>query len=198
MGISAIIGTIVLVCQAVVAVCAVAQAVVSLCKATGLIKVSGDQEQIGERVLAAEEAGITPEVYDNDYDQYMKAVNDFDMTNVDTNKWTKEQKAVKAIELATAVMVNDIGPKAEKIILAIANHADNPVKTAFYSPDRLEKYIEADKAGEIDIEDCLEYMEGKDAANNDMLRTQMVHIEQELQPGLTKAGALDIIDYYRD
>ena len=192
--IGAICTAVVSVCTAVQAVCRVAESVVSLGRSLGIIKTEESQEQIGERCLAAEEAGITPEAFDNDYDAYMKEVNQLDMSEVNTDRWTTQEKALKAIEVASGAILNDIGPKAEQAILAMVNHPES----AFYTPEKMDKMLRADKSGIIDMDNALDYMDGKSVDSVSDARKDLTYIEQELNPALSEDEALDIIDYYRD
>ncbi len=192
--IGAICSTVLTVCTAVHAVCRVAESVVSLGRSLGVIKTEESQEKLGERCLAAESVGITPENFDNDYEAYMKQVNEMDMSEVDTDRWTTQEKALKAIEVASGAMVNDLGPKAEQAILAMVNHPESD----FYTPERMQKMIRADQAGMINMEDDLVYMDGKAVDSVADTRDDLVYLEKQMNPSLSDEEAMDIIDYYRD
>lgn len=192
--ISTIVSAVVAVCTTVQAICSVAESVVTLGKCLGIIKTPENQEQIGERCLAAEEQGITPEKYDNDYSAYVKAVNDIDMTNVDKSRWTSQEKALKAIEFSSNFIINDFGPRAQAAILAIANHPESD----FYTAERMDHYLKADKEGRIDLDKCIDYIEGKPCDDVSAVRQQLAGIECEIDPRMSEADALDKIDFVRD
>ena len=195
--ISTVVSVVCAVCTTVSAVCRVAESVVSLGKSLGIIKSPESQEQIGERCLAADEQGITPEKFNNDYSAYMNAVNNIDMTSIDKSRWTTKAKALRAIEFASDAIIHEIAPSmkvgAERAILAIANHPESD----FYTAERMETYIRADGEGRMDIRNCVDYLEGKPCGDVKSVRQQLADVECSMDSSLSKGAALDKIDYVR-
>ena len=181
------------ICTTVSAVVSVAERVVSLCQAAGTVKAGIDHEGLGERCLAAEESGITPENFDNDYEIYLERVGEIDMSGVDCDKWSRQEKALKAIEVLSGALINDIGPKAEKVLLAMVN---SPHPT-FYNHERLGQYIMLDKQGKLDLDKAMDYLNGENIKDAEQIRHELADAERLIDPMLTENQALDIIDKYR-
>lgn len=182
------------ICTTVAAVVSVAERVVSLCRTAGAIKTDITQEELGERCLAAEEKGITPESFDNDYEVYLKHVGELDMTDVNCEKWSRQEKALKAIEVASGALINDVGPKCEKVILSMVNHPDS----SFYNQERMGKYITLDKQGKLDLDKAMDYLNGEVVVDVEETRHELAGAEREINPMLSENQALDIIDENRN
>lgn len=191
--IGGICSAVIAVCTAVSAVCKVAESVVALGKAMGLIHTKDSQEQLGVRCLAAEEQGITPEAFDHDYSAYLKAVNSVDISNVDPNQWTKQEKALKAIEVVSGAIVHDYGKNAEQLILALANHPESD----FFTTERMNVLLNKAADNEIDLPNVLAYIQGGDASAKEA-RQDLLKVEQILNPDLSKDEALEVIDEKRE
>lgn len=191
--VAGICSVVMAICTTVSAVVSVAERVVALCKEAGAIKVDINQEELGERCLAAEEKGITPESFDNDYEVYFKNVGEIDMSSVDCEKWSKQEKALKAIEVVSGALIHDIGPKSEKVILSMVNHPDS----VFYNHERLGHYITLDKQGKLDLNDAMDYLNGEIISDTAQTRRELADAERTMNPMLTEGQALDIIDEYR-
>jgi len=74
----------------------------SLGKALGVIKDDVKPEVIGDKVLQAEEAGITPEKFTS-YEEYAKKVEEFKLDPEKSTKISDEAKLSKAIEFTSSL-----------------------------------------------------------------------------------------------
>lgn len=83
---------------------AVVNAIISVCKSLGLIEEKTEPEELGDKALQAEEEGIKPEKFDT-YEEYVKAVEEFEIDPEKSKKYTTEEKLLKASELTSGLLI---------------------------------------------------------------------------------------------
>ncbi|MGP1457874.1 MAG: hypothetical protein ACTTKL_00985 [Treponema sp.] len=81
---------------------ALGSAFVALGKALGIIKPETKPEELGDKAIQAEEAGIKPENFDS-YDKYVKAVEGFKVDPEKSKLIPEEEKLQKGITLTSAL-----------------------------------------------------------------------------------------------
>lgn len=109
---------------------AVANVIMGICKALGLCKPEEKVEDLGDKAIQAGDEGIKPENYSN-YQDYVKAVQDFEVDPEKSKRITPEEKLAKALE----VQANLLAEKAPELgvmdyLSLIANHTD------YFTPDK--------------------------------------------------------------
>ena len=82
----------------------VVNSLVSVCKALGLIKEETEPEELGDKAIQAEEQGIKPENFKT-YEEYVKAVENFEIDPEKSALTTEKEKHVKASELAAGLLM---------------------------------------------------------------------------------------------
>lgn len=81
----------------------IANLLTSLAKMLGLVEES-NPEQLGDKALQAEEAGITPETCST-YEEYLEKVEKFEIDPIASKKYTEEQKVLKGAELSAGIIL---------------------------------------------------------------------------------------------
>ena len=82
----------------------VVNSLVNVCKALGLIEEDTDPEELGDKAIQAEESGIKPENFKT-YEDYVKAVENFEIDPEKSKLTTEKEKAVKASELSAGLLL---------------------------------------------------------------------------------------------
>ena len=81
---------------------ALGNAFVALGKALGLIKPETNVEDLGDKAIQAEEAGIKPEKFSS-YEEYMKKVEEFETDPEKSKKISESEKLAKGIEVTASL-----------------------------------------------------------------------------------------------
>ena len=76
---------------------------VSIAKSLGLIKPETDVQELGDKALQAEQAGITPEQFAS-YAEYVKEIENFTLDPEKSKLTTEDEKIKKGIEIGTCVV----------------------------------------------------------------------------------------------
>ena len=130
-GIVSAVSSIVTAIKAIVPVLkAVANVVMNICQTLGLIKPEEKVEDLGDKAIQAEDEGIKPENYAN-YQDYVKAVQDFQVDPEKSKHITPEEKMAKALEVQANLLVEKAPELGVMDYLSlIANHTD------YFTPDK--------------------------------------------------------------
>ena len=133
------LATIGLALQGVKLIC---ETLVSIGKTLGIIKSDTNPEDLGDKALQAEEEGITPEDYES-FEDYVKAIEDFEVDPEKSNLYTEEEKTMKAVEVASGVIVEKYGDEMplEEFCEVVE---DNP---EYFSHDQPEKFADIISSG---------------------------------------------------
>lgn len=184
-----ITGVVKAVCVTVTAICAAASAVVNVLKDAGIIETKAESaDELGAKVLQAEENGMTIETFDGDYEKYQKAVENTKVS--DASKWKEEEKALKAIEYTAGQAYRILDDKSADLVVGIVKHQD------YFNSTRVKDIVENDK--NFDFKGASEYLDGKYTGfMGEEIRQQMVEAEMRMNPGLSENDAIETIDDMR-
>lgn len=81
----------------------VGPAITAICKALGLIKQDEEVENLGDKTIQAEEAGIKPEDYQN-FKDYMNAVENFEVDPEKSKRISQEDKMRRGTQMAAGAL----------------------------------------------------------------------------------------------
>lgn len=101
--------------------------------ALDIIRPDQSPEKHGEKVLAAAEAGITPESFDS-FDAYSQAIKDFEVRPGQEGKWTKEQKIAASAGVIAQGLTEYRSFSVDSAISLFMLVAQKP---AFFTADRV-------------------------------------------------------------
>ncbi len=165
---------------------ALGNAFVALGKALGLIKPETNVEDLGDRAIQAEEAGIKPENFSS-YQEYVKNVESFQTDPEKSKKISETDKLSKGIEVTAALT-------AEK-------YPDFPTEAFYKYAMSNPQYFTADRMSEFGkiIERSVDmakivfgYMNGTERNTEKMAlaRETLTKIEKTINPSISDSDAL--------
>ena len=165
---------------------AVANVVMSICQTLGLIKPEEKVEDLGDKAIQAGDEGIRPENYAN-YQDYVKAVQDFQVDPEKSKRITPEEKMAKALE----VQANLLAEKApelgvEDYLNLIANHMD------YFTPERsteLGKLLLTESGAVVNVADVLNGTEKNPDKISEAYDT-LAKVEKQVDPTISDNEAL--------
>lgn len=164
----------------------VASAIITIGKALGLIKPETKVDELGDKAIQSE---FKPEDFDT-YEQYVKAVEEYDLDPEKSKEISEEEKLAKGAELSAGVTIERLGDPMGGILNVLvgnpeyttpermAEFADLCIKKdGVYIPD-LSKYFTGES---IEIESAIEIME------------MLSDIECKINPDLSKVEANEYV-----
>ena len=165
---------------------AVANVVMSICQTLGLIKPEEKVEDLGDKAIQAGDEGIRPENYAN-YQDYVKAVQDFQVDPEKSKRITPEEKMAKALE----VQANLLAEKApelgvEDYLNLIANHMD------YFTPERsteLGKLLLTESGAVVNVAEVMNGTEKNPDKISEAYDT-LAKVEKQIEPTISDNEAL--------
>ena len=165
---------------------AVANVVMSICQTLGLIKPEEKVEDLGDKAIQAGDEGIRPENYAN-YQDYVKAVQDFQVDPEKSKRITLEEKMAKALE----VQANLLAEKApelgvEDYLNLIANHMD------YFTPERsteLGKLLLTESGAVVNVAEVMNGTEKNPDKISEAYDT-LAKVEKQVDPTISDSEAL--------
>ena len=165
---------------------AVANVVMSICQTLGLIKPEEKVEDLGDKAIQAGDEGIRPENYAN-YQDYVKAVQDFQVDPEKSKRITLEEKMAKALE----VQANLLAEKApelgvEDYLNLIANHMD------YFTPERsteLGKLLLTESGAVVNVAEVMNGTEKNPDKISEAYDT-LAKVEKQVDPTISDNEAL--------
>lgn len=162
-------------------------AVFQLCKALGLFKKENNVEELGDKRLQAEDAGIKLEDFKT-YDEYLKKIEEFEIDPEKSKKFTPEEKARAGAELMVASLTDKY--KDPLLVESFVTYA--LTNNRFYTPERmgeLGKLLLKDGDVLKNVVGFLTGMEKRDDLLSSAVKTLM-NIEKVVTPGLNDIEAM--------
>nr|WP_315060091.1 hypothetical protein [uncultured Lysinibacillus sp.] len=178
------VSTAITVCRVAVAVAtsvsAIATAVSAVSHAFGLTKTT-NPEQLGDKALQADEDGIHPDNYDT-FQEYLDAVEEFEIDPEKSKKWTKEEKEMRALQISSTLLIDKFGKNAETMIYEMAKNPEH------FTIERSKAYLEIAEDKGIDIENIKLLLDNELDDYKDMLEADnaMYDIEKTINPQLSE------------
>jgi hypothetical protein len=175
---------------AVKAIQIVANTLVAICKELGLIEdKSLDVEDLGSKVLAAEENGITPDKFDS-YEEYVKEIEKFEVDSKKADSWNSEEKTRRGSMLATGLLLEKYGPIVSDVIIEMSKRPN------FFTPDRIKAYMDLASTKEIDMNQISRYLNGeiKNIAELKNINNTLLNIESKINPALSNQDKQQLIN----
>ena len=165
---------------------AVANVVMSNCQTLGLIKPEEKVEDLGDKAIQAGDEGIKPENYAN-YQDYVKAVQDFQVDPEKSKRITPQEKMAKALE----VQANLLAEKApelgvEDYLNLIANHMD------YFTPERsteLGKLLLTESGAVVNVAEVMNGTEKNPDKIGEAYET-LAKVEKQVDPTISDNEAL--------
>jgi hypothetical protein len=164
----------------------IGKAIIVLGKALEVIMGEPKAEELGDKSIQAEEAGIKPEQFKS-YEDYMKEVSKFELDPEKSKKISTEEKLERAIRDISGLI-------AEKypqfpIEQLIKYQVSNP---EYFTPERMNGFADLIKANSVDAKSVLGYLDGTERNGTRLGAAQnaLVTIEKKVDPSISDAAAL--------
>lgn len=171
----------------------VANAIVEICKLFGLIE-DEDPEDLGDKRIQAEEAGIDRKDFSTDQEYYEK-IKDFPLDSEKSKQISEQDKLAKGCELLSGMLTENFPGFPAESAFGMLTH-----NTEYFSTDgrsgEIAKLYEEDPEifAKIDA-----FMSGKerDAEALEETLSVLVDVEKEINPDMPKNEIIDMVMDYR-
>lgn len=161
-------------------------ALMCIAKALGLLQPENKVDELGDKALQAEEAGIVPENFDT-YAEYVKQVEEFEVDPEKSALYTDTEKVLKGTELTAGVMLEEFPDLPVEQFFTYAGK--NP---EYFTEARMEALGEQVKEEPGLLRDVLGYLDGseKNDLKLDHTMAALVDIEKKIDPEISDRDAL--------
>lgn len=152
------------------------QVISGILKGLGLINPDEEVTDIGDKAIQAEAEGVNPENYDS-YEEYLKAVEEFEIDPEKSLTIDDGKKLEKGVEVITATLLERYGDIMKDFLMLIAK---NPT----YFEKRMPYFTDLAQSTPATFEDITRYVQGKEndtKKSNDTLR-MMYDVEKKVAP----------------
>jgi len=170
----------------------IANIIIGIVKGLGIVEPEENATDLGDKALQAEEAGITPEKYDS-YEEYLKAVEKFEINPERSTELKEEEKLQKGAEVMTAALIERFG---DPIIALFEIIAKNPT----YFEQRMPFFTEMQRNDATTFADITRYMSGKETDINkaDSTLEKIFEVEKKVEPDTSIADMMKNIEKLKD
>lgn len=198
--VGAVVGTIESFISTIKEVTVILQAVVnvltSICRDLGILPPEMQEEELGDRAIQAEEAGIKLEDFDT-YQEYVKAIQDFEIDPEKSDGILLEEKLAKAAEVEAKILASEKPEIALTACLGlIAGHM------GYFTPEKVEAigemFLKAIKAGNLVeasnlVENIANVVDKNDLnpEHKKLANLTLVNLEKQIDPGISDVEALN-------
>ena len=163
----------------------VADKFVDVLKNAGILKITKDGDELGAKVLHGREINITPDGLssERDYGDYMRRI---DAVELPLGKsYAPEEKRAAASEFITGAMNVRYGTKigVNEFLKEVDTHKE------FYSPQRIETYMDKAQQNNLNMENIGRYLDGKLDSMQEIRQTDSVLVEAEKSMGISEEEA---------
>lgn len=162
---------------------------------TGALKALGideseEAEVIGDKMLQAEEEGITPDRFDN-YEDYSKAIENFELDPEKSTKYTNREKLDKYAATHLTELQKMFGEGALTYLTDVAIKQSK----SFNAVGKVKSYFDSFGSG---IDKVNNYFKGELSAKEmSNIESKIVDVEKKLNPEKTKLEILDALSKER-
>ena len=157
----------------------------TMAKIIGVLKPEMDMQEIGDKALQAEAAGITPEKYDT-YSEYVAEIERFPVDQEKSQKISEELKEIKGVEIAVSLMVEKFAETP--IVSFIESIINNP---EFFSTGKIEAISEKINEDKDFITDFVGYISNteKNAEKINSISEFLIGVEKNVHPEISDKDA---------
>ncbi len=163
----------------------VAKVLTDVCKELGLLP-DIQEEELGDKSIQAEEAGIKVKDFDT-YQEYVKAIRDFQIDPEKTKRISLDEKLAKALELEIIMLMKEKPEISVKPCMdLIANHID------FFTPVKVEAFCKL-LMEDNKLIDNIEKVVAKNERNPEIFKTAyatLANIEKQIDPAISDNEAI--------
>lgn len=169
---------------------ALAKAIVAIdtiSRILGLLKPNETTEDIGERALQAQEAGISPEDYAT-YKEYVAAIKNFELDPKKSEQYSDTEKMLAGIGVQYWGFEEKFGVGAGDILTKTVESPD------YFTGERLASFLDKVES----VSDVVKYFDGKLSSNErNAVEAKLVEAEKAINPEKPNADIYKELDTYR-
>lgn len=148
-------------------------------------------EDLGDRAIQAEEAGINRDKFE-DHDEYMEALRNFDVNPERSESIASEAKFIAGIGVGSLGLVEKNDVKIDGLAQVWGLVAKNP---EYFNPERIQILV---KKG-IDMRTVADFFQGKlNPSSSKDFKAELITIDREISPELSDRDLLTKINQVRD
>ncbi|WP_105258775.1 hypothetical protein [Pseudoalteromonas sp. T1lg88] len=162
-------------------------------QAMEVYKSTASAEKLGDKVIQAEQQGVTLESCMGDYKAYQNKIDNF---NLDADKSLiipVEEKLSASLVLMTIELEERYGPEIVGIFGLINRNSD------FFSSDRISKYLEACDQAYISISDICSYFNSNlNRQDSNLVEKKLIEIEKSIKSDINEGNIVSSIRLERE
>ena len=156
-----------------------------------IFPINSGAEKHGEQVLAAGEAGITPDSF-NSFEEYSDAIKNFEVNPTLKDKWSKEEKIAASAGVVAKGLTELKGFSMDSVMSLMMLVA---LKSDFFTPDRVVSLIEKN----TDFKMIRDYVDNQlDRFDRQEVETLLLKNEQSLTPDVSPEVFAEKLRQLRD
>jgi hypothetical protein len=168
----------------------VVKLVTTILEKLGLIDAGEDAKEVGDKMLQAEEKGITPDNYEN-YDDYNKAIKEFELDPEKSAQFTDQEKFAKYAAVGLGQIEKVVGDGAITFLTEVATK----LSPEFKLDTKIQSYMDS-FSGNLDKLNG--YFNGSLSQKDfQEVEKQVVSIEKEISPEKSNDEILSELDKER-
>jgi len=167
-----------------------------VCRSLGIIHKDKTPEELGDRVLQAEEQGIKLEDYENRYDEYMKAIESVELDPESSKNFSVADKNKAAAAILGIGLMEHYG-KDSGVDKFLKTELVEENKT-FYQPERVVAYLDTFKNSGENMENIGRYLDNKLDSMQDIRQVDAKLIEAEKKLGVSDVEAKENLEAEKD
>lgn len=162
-------------------------AIDTISRILGLLKPNETTEDIGERALQAQEAGISPEDYAT-YKEYVAAIKNFELDPKKSEQYSDTEKMLAGIGVQYWGFEEKFGVGAGDILTKTVESPD------YFTGERLASFLDKVES----VSDVVKYFDGKLSSNErNAVEAKLVEAEKAINPEKPNADIYKELDTYR-
>ncbi|MBK6757521.1 MAG: hypothetical protein IPG70_07835 [Moraxellaceae bacterium] len=162
-----------------------------VCKALGILDADDSTEDLGDRALQAEEAGIKPENFET-YQEYKAAIDNFQLDPEKSAKYKTEEKMAAGLGVEFWALEDKFGQGAGDLLTHMVK--DGVEGGGYFSKERLDSFL-----GKVEsVADVAKYFSKTlSPDDNSRVEQKLVDAEKALNPDKTNTDIYRELDIQR-
>ena len=156
-------------------------------KILGMLEPNETTEDIGDRAIQAQEAGISPEDYAT-YKEYMVAIKSFELDPKKSAEYSETEKMLAGVGVQYWGFEEKFGVGTGELLTKTVESPD------YFTGDRLASFLDKVES----ISDVVQYFDGKLSSNErNAVEAKLIEAEKAINPEKSNADIFKELDTYR-
>lgn len=169
----------------------VVAAIDAVCKVLGILETDESTEDLGDRAMQAEEAGIKPENFET-YQEYKAAIDAFELDPEKSEKYTPEEKVAAGLGVEFWALEDKFGKGAGDLLTHMVK--DGVEGGGYFSKERIDSFIDKVES----VADVARYFsKALSPEDSNRVEQKLVDAEKALNPDKSNADIYRELDVQR-